>query len=92
MGGQLLVDGHASRVLPGFDPTCKVKIIKSVWCVFVPSFLCCACFSRLFMKHTVPDVHSANPDDLEIIVCVNARDIAKGRVWFVLFFYLFFAG
>ena len=26
-GGKLLYDGHASRVLPGFDPTCKSKII-----------------------------------------------------------------
>jgi uncharacterized protein (UPF0371 family) len=30
VGGKFLLDGHASRVLTGFDPACKVKILRSV--------------------------------------------------------------
>lgn len=30
IGGQLAYDGHASRVLPGFDPENKIKIIKAL--------------------------------------------------------------
>mmetsp|Transcript_21916 Transcript_21916/g.52141 ORF Transcript_21916/g.52141 Transcript_21916/m.52141 type:complete len:316 (-) Transcript_21916:114-1061(-) len=34
VGGHLLHDGHASRVLPGFDPSCKIKILKALDCPF----------------------------------------------------------
>eukprot|EP00300_Choanocystis_sp_HF-7_P027555 c3269_g1_i1.p1 GENE.c3269_g1_i1~~c3269_g1_i1.p1 ORF type:complete len:358 (+),score=77.59 c3269_g1_i1:38-1111(+) len=30
IGGKLMFDGHASRVLPGFDPRCKIDIIRSL--------------------------------------------------------------
>lgn len=30
VGGKFLFDGHASRVLCGFDPACKTKILASV--------------------------------------------------------------
>jgi len=30
LGGKLLYDGHASRVLPGFDPKNKLKLIKKL--------------------------------------------------------------
>mmetsp|Transcript_1823 Transcript_1823/g.2743 ORF Transcript_1823/g.2743 Transcript_1823/m.2743 type:complete len:336 (+) Transcript_1823:154-1161(+) len=30
IGGHLLYDGHAARVLPGFDPKCKVKILQGL--------------------------------------------------------------
>ena len=28
VGGKLLYDGHASRVLPGYDSESKIKVIK----------------------------------------------------------------
>lgn len=43
-GGKLTYDGHASRVLPGFKPSTKIDLLKSL-------------------------------GDLEIIYCVNARDL-----------------
>lgn len=30
VGGHLLHDGHASRVLPGFDPRCKLDMLRSL--------------------------------------------------------------
>lgn len=51
VGGHLLHDGHASRVLPGFDPACKVRMMRSL------------------------------PEDIELLLCVNAADIGRGRTW-----------
>jgi uncharacterized protein (UPF0371 family) len=31
VGGKLLYDGHASRVLPGFDPTAKEQIFAALF-------------------------------------------------------------
>ena len=50
VGGHLLHDGHASRVLPGFDPRCKLDMLKSL------------------------------PEELELLLCVSAADVAKRRV------------
>jgi len=49
-GGKLLQDFHAARVLPGYDPDVKVKLL-----------------TRL-------------KDVLEIIFCIHAGDIEKGRI------------
>jgi len=48
-GGKLSYDLHASRVLPGYDPTAKIQLLK-------------------------------NLKDIELIYCVSAKDIQKGRV------------
>jgi len=48
-GGKLCYDLHAARVLPGYDPTAKVQLLKKL-------------------------------KDIEIIYCVGAKDIQKGRV------------
>ncbi len=48
-GGKLLFDGHASRVLPGYEPNAKTQLLKK-------------------LKH------------LEIIYCVSAKDIQKGKL------------
>jgi len=48
-GGKLGYDLHAARVLPGYEPTAKVQLLKRL-------------------------------KDIEIIYCVGAKDIQKGRV------------
>lgn len=48
-GGKLCYDLHAARVLPGYDPTTKIGLLKKL-------------------------------GDIEIIYCISAKDIAKGRV------------
>ncbi len=49
-GGKLLFDYHAARVLPGYDPNVKIKLLQRL------------------------------KDKIEIIFCVSARDVAKGRI------------
>ncbi len=49
-GGKLSYDWHAARVLPGYDPNVKIKLLQ-----------------RLAGK-------------VEIIFCVSAKDLAKGRM------------
>ncbi len=49
-GGKLLFDYHASRVLPGFDPNVKMRLLQHL------------------------------KDDVEIILCVYAGDIERGKV------------
>ncbi|MBN1335287.1 MAG: DUF1846 family protein [Deltaproteobacteria bacterium] len=49
-GGKLLFDYHAARVLPGYDPNVKIRLLK-----------------RLL-------------DSIEIVFCVSARDVARGRI------------
>ena len=49
-GGKLVFDHHAERVLPGYDPNVKIKLLQRL------------------------------KDRLEIIFCVSAKDIAKGRI------------
>src|SRR5512137_2070485 len=49
-GGKLLHDMHAARVLPGYDPNVKVKLLQRL------------------------------KDVLEIIFCIHAGDIERGRV------------
>ena len=49
-GGKLLRDMHASRVLPGYDPDVKVKLLQRL------------------------------KDMLEIVYCIHAGDIEKGRI------------
>jgi uncharacterized protein (UPF0371 family) len=51
IGGKFANDEHAARVLPGFDPKVKVKILKNL---HIP---------------------------LDIIFCINSKDIKEGRVW-----------
>ncbi|MFA6322697.1 MAG: DUF1846 domain-containing protein [Candidatus Buchananbacteria bacterium] len=48
-GGKLGYDFHASRVLPGYEPTAKAQLLKKL-------------------------------KDIEIIYCVSAKDIQRGRV------------
>ncbi|MCP3684901.1 MAG: DUF1846 family protein [bacterium] len=48
-GGKLCYDLHAARVLPGYDSTTKVELLKKL-------------------------------GDIEIIYCVSAKDVARGRV------------
>lgn len=48
-GGKLTYDGHATRVLPGFNPSTKIDLLK-------------------------------NLGDLEIIYCVNARDLESNKI------------
>jgi uncharacterized protein (UPF0371 family) len=50
VGGKLLKDQHAARVLPGFDPDVKIRSLQ-----------CLA-------------------DKLEILFCVNAKDLQAGRI------------
>ena len=49
-GGKLLFDYHAARVLPGYEPSAKIQILKKL------------------------------QRNSEIIFCVSARDIQKGRI------------
>jgi uncharacterized protein (UPF0371 family) len=49
-GGKILLDYHAARVLPGFDPNLKIRPLLQL------------------------------KDRIEIIFCVNARDVQGGRV------------
>jgi len=49
-GGKLLFDYHASRVLPGFDPNVKMRLLQRL------------------------------RDDTEIILCIFAGDIERGKV------------
>lgn len=48
-GGKLCYDGHATRVLPGYEPTTKVQLLKKL-------------------------------KDFEIIYCVSAKDIQRGKL------------
>jgi len=50
-GGKLLFDHHAARVLPGYKPNTKIKILQSLG------------------------------DEVEIVLCVSAIDIQKGRIF-----------
>ena len=49
-GGKLILDLHAARVLPGYDPNVKIKLLQSL------------------------------KDILEIVYCIHAGDIEKGRI------------
>ncbi|MFH1439924.1 MAG: DUF1846 domain-containing protein [Candidatus Woesearchaeota archaeon] len=49
-GGKLLFDHHAARVLPGYEPHTKIRILQTLG------------------------------DDVEIVVCISAKDIQKGRI------------
>jgi uncharacterized protein (UPF0371 family) len=49
-GGKLLLDLHAARVLPGFDPNVKIQPLLQI------------------------------RDRIEILFCVNAKDVQSGRV------------
>ena len=49
-GGKIFDDYHASRVLPGYEPDNKVRML------------------------------SAFKDDLEVIICVSAKDIVKNKI------------
>ncbi len=53
VGGHLCYDGHASRVLPGYDPKTKLKLLKNL---------------------------KKSGIDIEIIYCVNAKDIESKKV------------
>ena len=33
-GGKLIFDFHASRVLPGFDPNVKIRLLQKLSCIF----------------------------------------------------------
>ena len=48
-GGKLCYDMHAARVLPGYNPTTKIELLKKI-------------------------------GNLEIIYCISAKDIERGRV------------
>jgi len=49
-GGKLCFDYHAARVLPGYDPNVKIRLLQSI------------------------------KDKLDIVLCIYAGDIEKGRV------------
>ncbi len=49
-GGKLLYDHHAARVLPGYEPNIKVKLLSQL------------------------------KDKIDIILCIYAGDIEKGRI------------
>jgi uncharacterized protein (UPF0371 family) len=49
-GGKLLFDYHAARVLPGYDPNVKIRLLQKL------------------------------KDKIEIVLCIFAGDIEKGRV------------
>ncbi|MEW6523224.1 MAG: DUF1846 domain-containing protein [Bacillota bacterium] len=50
-GGKLVYDFHAARVLPGYDPSAKLSILKRL------------------------------KPQLDLLFCVSAKDIQKGRIW-----------
>ncbi len=49
-GGKLCFDYHAARVLPGYDPNVKIRLLQSL------------------------------KNDIEIVLCIYAGDIERGRV------------
>lgn len=49
-GGKLCFDYHASRVLPGYDPNVKIRLLQTL------------------------------KDEIDIVLCIYAGDIEKGRV------------
>jgi uncharacterized protein (UPF0371 family) len=49
-GGKLLFDYHAARVLPGYNPNVKIRLLQRI------------------------------KKDMEIVFCVSAKDVAKGRI------------
>jgi uncharacterized protein (UPF0371 family) len=49
-GGKLLFDYHAARVLPGYEPNTKIKILQALG------------------------------SNVEIVLCVSAKDLQKGRI------------
>jgi uncharacterized protein (UPF0371 family) len=49
-GGKLLFDFHAARVLPGYNPNVKIRLLQRI------------------------------KKQIEIIFCVSAKDVAKGRI------------
>jgi uncharacterized protein (UPF0371 family) len=49
-GGKLCFDYHAARVLPGYDPNVKIRLLQSL------------------------------KDKIDIVLCIYAGDIEKGRV------------
>lgn len=49
-GGKIFDDYHAARVLPGFNPNNKIKLLEQF------------------------------KDDLEVIFCINARDIENTKI------------
>jgi uncharacterized protein (UPF0371 family) len=49
-GGKLCFDYHAARVLPGYDPNVKIRLLQSL------------------------------KDDIEIVLCIYAGDIERGRL------------
>jgi uncharacterized protein (UPF0371 family) len=49
-GGKLILDYHAARVLPGYDPNTKIRILQSLG------------------------------ENVEIVICVSAQDLQKGRI------------
>ena len=49
-GGKIFDDYHAARVLPGFEPDAKIKLLQKF------------------------------KDDLEVIFCINAKDIEKSKI------------
>jgi uncharacterized protein (UPF0371 family) len=73
VGGKFLYDGHASRVLPGFNPRCKLQLFQAVNREYYLKKL----NSELSECDLDVDVETA----LEVILCVNARDIVAKRVW-----------
>ena len=77
IGGKFLYDGYASRVLPGFDPTCKLKLFQGV-----NSEIQRRCASSGSSADNDSDERDGESDqDLEVILCISARDIVGGRVW-----------
>jgi uncharacterized protein (UPF0371 family) len=49
-GGKLCFDYHAARVLPGYDPNVKIRLLQQL------------------------------KDEIDIVLCIYAGDIEKGRV------------
>ena len=49
-GGKIFDDYHATRVLPGFKPDAKIKLLQQF------------------------------KDDLEVIFCINSKDIEKSKI------------
>lgn len=68
VGGKFLNDGHASRVLPGFNPTCKLQLFQ-------------AANREYYRTKHVDDIREVEDTALEVILCINARDIIAKRVW-----------
>lgn len=50
VGGKIIDDWHAARVLPGFDPQSKIQVLENL------------------------------RDQLEVIICVSAVDLARGKM------------